>query len=238
MNNDDKINCIERKTKTAGTITAGLIVVKNPFWEAKLIETKGFGMSVSSSRFDDLDQMALAMSDRHPTFKILDLCCGQGALAQEFADRGRDATAFDIFRPDEPLRNVVFFQGDLWSNEWPVSGPFDIVVWQRALHYFPSFKLPHLLEKIRSIMSPGGSIFLSASGLTSELAIGYDVKDAPVKKRFGSLSKNMAEKHGIFSPVCLYRMEELLPFLMTAGFCVQKAFLSEFGNIKVHAIVE
>lgn len=79
-------------------------------------------------------------------------------------------------------------------------------------------------------------MFLSASGMDSELSEGYPACGLPVDRRFARLAANMAEKHAILAPVCLYRPSELEDLARDAGWAVENVFVSPFGNVKLVAV--
>jgi hypothetical protein len=84
-------------------------------------------------------------------------------------------------------------------------------------------------------MFNGSRLYLSASGLDSELGNGYTHRSSSLAARFYCLATEMADKHGIIAPVCLYRLEDLKGLCGEAGYSVVEAGLSAFGNIKVVA---
>ena len=76
-------------------------------------------------------------------------------------------------------------------------------------------------------------MFISASGVESELGVAYSGFQQDVTKRFHRLSTEMATKHGIKEPVCLYHKHEIEELLEYTGFEIQRSWLSEFGNVKI-----
>ena len=84
-------------------------------------------------------------------------------------------------------------------------------------------------------MAAGGRIYLSASGLDSELGQEYSGAGMAVERRYTPLSEVMRAKHAIHGAVCLYRQHELGEMIRSAGLVVEKLFASPFGNIKAVA---
>jgi hypothetical protein len=78
-------------------------------------------------------------------------------------------------------------------------------------------------------------LFISVSGLGSELGNDYKGKHKQVEYRFCELDSKMAVKHKILSPVCLYYLEEFKNLLLTCNYTIEKIYESEFGNIKAVA---
>lgn len=81
-------------------------------------------------------------------------------------------------------------------------------------------------------MLPGAKLFLSASGLLSELGSDYKGKSDNLPERFSPLSAAMAEKHNIHEPVCLYTQDDLVALCKHASFSCDNVFSSAFGNVK------
>jgi hypothetical protein len=82
------------------------------------------------------------------------------------------------------------------------------------------------------VLVPGGSLFISASGMGSELSNNYRGSTKSRDERFDYLSDDMQEKHGIKEPVCLYSPDELKALFIDAGFILEKIWESSFGNVK------
>lgn len=203
-------------------------------------ERGGFGTDISSQRTDDLDRMALERVGNDPLFRTLDLCCGNGSMFLEFIKRGALATAIDLFYPSAinpgsltDARRFEIIVGDMRDPGMiPKFAPFDLVLWQRALHYFPYEEAVSLLRRVREWMVPGGTLCVSASGFGSELGVDYPGADQILENRFSPLSPEMREKHRIEKPVCLYTEEDLQRILVETGFEIETIFRSPFGNIK------
>jgi hypothetical protein len=163
-------------------------------------------------------------------------------MFMEFLKRGAASTAIDLVFPSidpESLSEDFLFEiivEDVRTLAFPKLAPFDLVLWQRALHYFPYAEAGSLLRKVREWMMPGGTLCVSASGLGSELGIGYPAKRSGLDTRFAPLSPEMREKHRIMKPVCLYSEEDLRMILEATGFRVERIFLSPFGNVKGVAV--
>ena len=146
----------------------------------------------------------------------------------------RRVVAVDL-SPGIATRGTLFvLRQDLSVSQNVPMAPFEAVVFQRAIHYFTHPVAIRILDNIREwILPTGGRLFISASGIDSELGEDYSGRDLPLSSRMAPLSPPMAEKHDIRHPVCLYRMEEFLSFLIERGFSVSESFISPFGNLKV-----
>ncbi len=214
----------------------------------------GHGIDVASQRADDLDERSLVFLDarfaRDPATRpaALDLACGRGGQALRMAACGAQVTAVDLhdygadLQCAAALRHVglppVFVQADFRALPADLAGaPFDAIVCQRAIHYLPYDEAVTAVQSWARYLKSGGRLFLSASGLTSELGRGYPHGDRPVAARFAPLARAMAERHAIHAPVCLYEALDLVDLLHAAGFGIAEVFRSPFGNVKAVAFV-
>lgn len=208
---------------------------------------EGYGVDIASQRADDLDQKAV---DRIRTLARphgLDLACGQGGQALRMAQAGADMIASDIVDYAELIAtqaakhqvSVTFVQEDMRNLPGRIeeSRPFDVIVCQRAIHYLPFWTAADVVRSIHRLLRAGGRLYISASGLRSELGQDYGHADVPVIRRYTTLSRAMVDKHGIHGPVCLYDVDDMRMLLETAEFTVDEIFSSAFGNVKAVASV-
>lgn len=212
----------------------------------------GHGIDVASQRADDLDERCLAFlaarwaraSAGRPT--ALDLACGRGGQALRMAAGGAQVTAVDQYDHGAALQAAgplggpvpLFVQADFRGLPESLAGaPFDVIVCQRAIHYLPYGEAVTALQSWTRYLKTGGRLFLSASGLGSELGQGYPHGDRPVAERFAPLAVTMAERHDMRAPVCLYEASDLVDLLHAAGFGIAEVFRSPFGNVKAVAFV-
>jgi hypothetical protein len=103
------------------------------------------------------------------------------------------------------------------------------------IHYLPYANALEALQWMYAVGSPACHLFISASGLGSELGQGYSAASTPVEERFATLAPEMAAKHAIEPRVCLYRVDELVTLLERARWHVIESFSSPFGNAKAIA---
>lgn len=207
----------------------------------------GRGIDVASQRADDLDEEAikvvrdLAGCGLHPS--ALDAACGLGGQSIRLAQAGARVIALDradlasevtTVACEVGVANLVtYLRSDLRSVAAQLRGySFDVICCQRAIHYLPWAEAVEVVRQFASLLHPGGKLFLSASGLHSELGNGYASRSAPVENRYAPLVREMADKHGIAGEVCLYDADDLAKLFTTAGLAVEKIFTSSFGNIK------
>ena len=94
------------------------------------------------------------------------------------------------------------------------------------------------MTKLRQALADDGKMFISCSGLESELGNGYEAKAVVPQERFGVLAADMQDKHQIKQPVCLYTQDEFAQMLGEAGWRIDTIYASAFGNIKAIASKE
>lgn len=206
----------------------------------------GFGVDVASQRSDDLDEACLAHIREQVLLqkpvRAADLGCGHGGQAIRMAAAGASTTAVDrenhvaeIFSAAARANVMIdFVQADIASWCEIVGEKFNILSCQRTIHYLPFADAMETLIKMHRVMAPEGKLFISASGLDSELGDGYD-KIVDRARRFSKLEEKMADKHHIHQEVCLYTEEDMAALLAGANFKAEKIYRSEFGNIKAIA---
>jgi hypothetical protein len=103
---------------------------------------------------------------------------------------------------------------------------------QRFIHYLRFDEASRLLQSLAGRLCAKARLFLSASGLGSELGAGYAHAGAPVEHRFAPLAGAMQAKHGVREPVCLYTKEELEQLVVAHGFAAVRTWTTPFGNVK------
>lgn len=222
----------------------------NVYGDEQRFARDGFGIDIATQRADDLDEMTLeairSMVAVSKTPRSLDIACGAGGQAARMSAAGALVTACDIIDYEEAIAAtcqhlsapmVSFSKTDMraLTDVFPPHG-FDILTCQRAIHYLPYQAALAAVSSMATLLVPGGRLFLSASGLESELAAGYSGKDMHIHARYAPLSPEIVARHGIHGPVCLYTKDELLTLMEGAGFNVLTVFASPFGNVKAMAI--
>lgn len=218
----------------------------NRYGDKRVATSTGHGVDIASQRADDLDLLAVDFVRMQRDAVVLDAGCGHGGQAARLAKAGAmHVTALDIedYKPqvlDSMRREGIghgfsFFQASVEGEPAHVQGPFDAIMCQRMIHYLRYRAAVNAVTWFHRITKKGGRLFISASGMDSELGNGYAGRDCPLSERFSRLEASMAEKHAIYPPVCLYRQDELELVVKTGGWTVEKAFLSSFGNVKIVA---
>ncbi len=228
----------------------------NVYGDTRTLLAQGHGIDIASQRADDLDQMALGLISTLAATRVpiaIDAASGAGGQALRMAKAGAYSIAIDIADLSSEFERAKsaaqaessapimaqFFQLDLRSlPDLPGASmreQADLVVCQRAIHYLPLSEAILAVRALAACLASGGDLFLSASGIASELGNGYPHREKPLPDRFAPLEESMRQKHGIFEPVCLYSEQEIRMLLLEAGLIPQKIFSSAFGNIKAVA---
>lgn len=199
----------------------------------------GFGIDISGQRLDDLDLRILGEIERRASLgestRVLELGCGSRGICSSISPTHTECVALD--REDYSLSlagHVSFVQSVLPKipEHLKTYSP-NIIVSQRALHYLEYSDFLSVLKWCNKYMRQDGRIYLSVSGLDSELGRGYSGKPFPITHRMHLLDIAMQKKHKIIHPVCLFRKSELACAVENAGFSINEIWESEFGNIKL-----
>jgi len=201
---------------------------------------KGYGIDVASQRADDLDAMAIEKVSMTPSAMAMDIACGSGGQSVRMANAGATVFATDVIDVGNSLREVkldsgrIIFSRMRMQNLDLVHFDADVIVCQRAIHYLPYRIAVKVVSEMRRLLAPDGRLYLSASGIDSELGEGYP-KRCDIKTRFAMLTDSMKAKHGIHASVCLYSSGDMERLLAESGLVCDSVFVSPFGNIKAVA---
>jgi len=87
-----------------------------------------------------------------PPARVLEVGCGDGALARALAERGHVVTAIDPRAPAGEIFRAVTL------DDFEDPGPFDAVVAGRSLHHIHN--LTGAVEKLARLLAPGGVLIL------------------------------------------------------------------------------
>lgn len=221
--------------------------VLNGYGDKRNPTISNHGVDIAAQRADDLDGMALEhLRSIKDQARALDVASASGGQAIRMALVGADVLALDIDDYSEAFLaaassagvagRCAFVQQDV--TEYDVAeklGRFDVIVCQRMIHYVPYGVAIDVVRTLKHALKPGGRLYLSASGLHSELGTDYPGAQQPIDRRYELLSDAMVEKHAMMGLICLYRKDELVSLLETAGMRVEQSFTSAFGNVKAVA---
>lgn len=208
----------------------------------------GHGADIASQRADDLDIMAIERVRSLTSTFAIDIACGAGGQAIRLAQEGATVVATDIVDLTDAIRaalagvkadmpgKVTFTKLDMrYLDQLHVEMPADVIICQRAIHYLPFSEAISVIAEMKRLLAPDGRLYLSASGIHSELGDGYTGRAAPLEDRYAELAPAVRDKHGIHGPVCLYSEENLAQLLIKGGLAPETVFSSKFGNIKAVA---
>jgi SAM-dependent methyltransferase len=206
--------------------------------------TASHGVDIASQWVDELDLEALrfVVSPKMPKRVALDLGCGVGTQGIRFAVLGCRSFLYDLvdirerierIRQALDIQHLEFRLLDLRQatpEDFPAAA--GVAYSQRFIHYLRFEEASRLLALLASRLCPGARLFISASGLGSELGRGYAHAQHSVEHRFAHLAADMQAKHDVREPVCLYTKEELERLVVGHGFSAIRTWTSPFGNVK------
>jgi SAM-dependent methyltransferase len=208
------------------------------------MNTASHGVDTASQWMDELDLETLrfAVSPKVPKRVAVDLGCGLGTQGIRLGVLGCRSVLYDLVDISERIERVrqalgldklAFRQLDLRQATLEDFPPDTGVVYsQRFIHYLRFEEASRLIATLASRLCATGRLFISASGLGSELGNGYADAERPVEHRFAPLAGAMQNKHAVREPVCLYTVPELERLVTTHGFTVTRTWTSPFGNVK------
>ena len=216
----------------------------------KLIQTTGsHGADISAQRMDDLDKKALkyVLRNAEKNLKGLDAGCGYGIQSVRFALLHVEMHLIDMLDMQQRIRNIsknlfltnklIYIQKDIKEiNATDLPPNIDFVYSQRFIHYLTYDEAKTFVSTISKLLKKKGVVFISASGIHSELGTNYKGNNLHIEKRYCKLSPSIASKHNILEKVCLYSKEELSALLRENKLMIQEIWESPFGNIKAIAV--
>lgn len=223
-----------------------MVKALNLYDDKPVFLASGHGADIASQRADDLDLMAIEHTRSRASTFAIDIACGAGGQAIRLANLGATVVATDIEDMTDVIRiasdninppgKVTFVQLDMRNlDKLHIEMQADVIVCQRAIHYLPFDEAVEVIGAMRQLLAPGGKLYLSASGINSELGDGYFGCKEFLESRYTELDAAMRDKHGIHGPVCLYSEEDMAQLLTMGGFTPDRIFSSKFGNIKAVA---
>ena len=205
-----------------------------------------YGVDIAIRRMDDLDRKVIeevksrikvpheVLNDCcDAQLSVLDIGCGEGGLSVKLAQAGATVTGVDVGECGSEFakQRLEYVQGDM--RELPMllnERKFDICVIQRALHYVAYSDAVILLRDLRNRISH--RLYISVTGLESDIGRNYLDKTKPIEERFCKLSDTDAEIFSINQKVCLYTPEEFIDLLKESDWKIEEYWVSAFGNVK------
>ena len=198
------------------------------------VSQTGYGVDVSVKRADELEKRLLSVVQ--PGDSVLDLGCGAGGAAARLVAAEGIVTGVDIHDYIDDWKKIdrEFVAGDIRQLETLLSErQFDYCLCNRTIHYLTYEEAAQLLRDLRRMVLQ--QLFISFSGMTSELVHGYAAQQAPIESRFDKLSTDAQETFGISQPLTLYSEAEAVKLLADAGWTVTWSRTTDFGNVILQA---
>ncbi len=203
------------------------------------------GIDISKKRLDDLDKQALAFAIdnniNNPSKRFADFGCGSGKISVAISCLGYEGFLNDTKSLRSRFQNLSrklgvklnFKQSKIEKIEYKeFPDNLDLIISQRTLHYLAHKNLITFLKQSKKSLNKGGRVFLSFSGVDSEIGKDYDL-NPDLDNRFSKVSETNQEKFQILDPVCLYSIKEIEDLMEKLDFKKIKAWESDFKNIKV-----
>ncbi|GAA0661995.1 hypothetical protein GCM10010193_11500 [Kitasatospora atroaurantiaca] len=129
------------------------------------------------SVFIDLDSLATTLLSLSKPKRILEIGCGDGAVAERLVGALPDAEYVGIDVMDNPGR---LFRGDrnraefrsVYSHDLRAEGPalFDLVLVVDVLHHVPAAQRDALLRDAEALLAPGGTLIVKEWERRSDFA--------------------------------------------------------------------
>jgi cyclopropane fatty-acyl-phospholipid synthase-like methyltransferase len=219
----------------------------NMYGDAPISTTGVHGHDISSQRVDDLDLGCLAFVEWLTKLKTrvfaLDIGGGLGAQSKRMATHGANVVLVDL---SDQSKNIARFNETMGREAirfhhldvrdfiyLQITTLFDVIYSQRMLGCIRHREAVEVISTVRESSSQEAHFFFSTGGLQSELGQNYSHQKIPVEQRWGSVSSDLAKKHQIFLPECLYSELELTHLVELCGLSVIRSWTSKFGNPKV-----
>lgn len=218
----------------------------NEYGDMGVFVAPGHGADIASQRADDLDNQCLHLLARYGAPVAVDVGCGAGGQTVRMACAGATVLAIDhcdmgsavmaAAQRHQVQSRIKFLQRDMRTiADLGQDGLAHAVVCQRAIHYLSFGDAVRAVGSMGLMLRQEGRLFISASGLASELGEGYEGLGDRLTTRYCELAGPMRTKHGIHGPVCLYSQADMESLLHAGGLEVEALFASPFGNIKAVA---
>jgi SAM-dependent methyltransferase len=211
---------------------------------------KTTGIDIISKRFSSFEKKAIRKClELKKDDVIYDIGSGQSYFSIVLAFLGKKVYAIDkdfekfsflkinILKKLFRLKNLHIHKKDISKMEYKDFENISLVYSGRFLHYLRYSEAQQLLKILRKKLKKGGMLYFSVSGIDSDLAKGYNVKNIKIENRFFKIPKNLQNQFSIKEKVCLYSETEARE-LFSQFFSVLEVSKTAFGNICITAVKE
>ncbi len=202
------------------------------------------GVDVNKNRLDDLDRVILRDSLSEPFSKknICNIGCGESSLSIALCSLGhfvynydrRDLHSFFSMTSElfQKQKFVSMNISDIKAHNLPKQ--IHALVFQRVLHYLSYKNTQDILHLVTKQLAEGGKIYISLTGLDSQIGQGYTAKHDPITSRMGHIAVDDQHSFNITEKLCLYSKDEAEQLIQSIpGLHIEKIWISHFGNIKI-----
>ena len=183
------------------------------------------GIQITSSRIGKLEKEFIKFNlDLPKSATVLDLGGGNGYISMILALLHKEVYFYDlkidfklkIFKKLFTSKKLHLEKKDLREIEY-IDFPknIDSVYSARFFHYLTYKETEKLLRKISKNMKVGGKIFVTLSGVNSDIGKKYHCAENKIQERYCFLSKENQKRFQIKEKVTLYRKDELKEFFET-----------------------
>ncbi len=205
------------------------------------------GIDIISQRITKLEKETIRSALELPkNSTCLDLGCGQGYLGIILVFLHQKVYFIDqkinwklrVLKKLFRLQNMILIQKDIRKmiyQDFPDN--ISLIYSGRFLHYMKYNEANNLLKILRKKSSKNGKIFLSVSGINSELGNGYLGNGKKIEERYDFLTKDHRNRFKIQEKVTLYNEQELQN-LIQKYFQIESIWQSDFGNLFVTGILK
>jgi len=198
------------------------------------------GIQITSSRVGKLEKELIQYTLNLPKSSVgLDLGAGNGFISIIMSLLQKNIYLYDlkinfklkIFQKIFSSNKLHLRKKNLKNVDY-VDFPknIDFVYSARFLHYLTYLEAENLLRKFSKNMKSGAKIFITVSGIDSDIGKNYSCSEKIISERNCFISKLNQSRFEIKEKVTLYTKKEL-EILMENYFIIEKSWESDFKNI-------
>jgi len=204
------------------------------FWNNKR------GIQVTNQRLGRLEKMTLKYAlDLNKNSITLDLGGGNGYISWILTLFHHQVFYYDI-KPNWRIKwlkkifnfkKLKILKKDLKKiNYSDLPKNIDLIYSARTLHYLNYENFEALLKKLESRLKKNGKIFITVTGVESEIGKKYPCAEKKIEERFCFLEKEYQERFEIKEKIFLMNFEEFQE-IFKKYFILEEAWESDFKNL-------